>query len=331
MSVSQPAGAGVAMNRMKFEHPEGPVYKRPFGCMQNRAVQKEIESLDPVKDCQRIAYLMVSYEFPQEIEEALNMAYFGSGATKAVADILGRSDFKANAMKRYDDTRFLIWKFMESGWDKNQGHRAIMHMNKIHGHYKIRNWQFSLALCAFINAPLAWIDNFGWRKMTKNERLGWFNFWLGVGKLMEIEKLPESEAEARQWMEEYFGSNTTEFSEFSPAIGESQFKVFVERAPWYAKPFKRYYLQALMTPPLAQAYGIRYIPLAGKLPVVLYLKLNGLRRKFFSAYMFPYFIDREPTLKTYPQGTPVVEDAGPTYIVNRIKEKAAKAAAVLNG
>ena len=97
--------------------------------MQNPDVAKEIASLDPERDCQRIAYLMVSYEYSTEIVSALNMAYFGSGATKAIADILGRTDFSQNAMKRYDDTRFLIWKFMESGWDTDQGHRAIMHMN----------------------------------------------------------------------------------------------------------------------------------------------------------------------------------------------------------
>jgi len=326
MSVSQPAGANVAFKQMNFEHPDGPEYARPRGRGQNPAVKKEIESLDPVKDCQRIAYLMVAYEFPQEINHALSMAYFGSGATKAVADILGRSDFRADPVKRFEDTKFLIWKFMESGWDNDQGLRAIQHMNKIHGHYKIRNENFRMALCAFITAPIQWIENFGWRKLTDNERQGWFNFWVRIGELMEIEDIVKSPEESAELLESYY-TGDEELSEYSPEIGETQFQAFVQFAPWYKKPFERYRIRALMTPGLARAYDLKYIPLVGKLPVVFYYKLNALARRYFSKFAYPYNIDADRGLLTYPQGTPVVEDAGPTYIVNRIKKKAAEATA----
>lgn len=306
-----------------FAHPPGPFYSRPFGFMQNPDVAKEIASLDPERDCQRIAYLMVSYEYSTEIVSALNMAYFGSGATKAIADILGRTDFSQNAMKRYDDTRFLIWKFMESGWDTDQGHRAIMHMNKIHGQFKIPNERFGLAICAFINAPLVWIDNFGWRKITQTERMGWFNFWIGVGGLMGIEQMPQSPEESLQWTQDYF-SGHEEVSEYSPAIGESQFGVFVKRAAWYKRPFMRWYLHALMTPALERAYGLKKMPIVMKLPAAILLKLSALRRKVFARGMYPYFIDRETSFETYPNGTPVVEEAGPTRVLEKLKAKQAE-------
>ena len=60
--------------RATFEHPPGPSYKRPCGFLQNKKIRQEIASLDAYTDCQRIVFLLKSYEFPSDITHSLELA-----------------------------------------------------------------------------------------------------------------------------------------------------------------------------------------------------------------------------------------------------------------
>ena len=49
-------------------------YTKRFGWFRNKAITKEIVSLDPVKDHCRIVHLTTGYEFPWDIVRALEVA-----------------------------------------------------------------------------------------------------------------------------------------------------------------------------------------------------------------------------------------------------------------
>lgn len=306
------------MKNMTFQHPAGPSYKRPLSMMQNRAIRKEILSLDPVKDCQRIVYLMVAYEFTHEIVTALDIAYLGSGANKHVADILGRSHYLTNGMKRYDDTRFLILKFLECGWDKKDGADAIRQMNLIHSKYPIKNEQYILALCVFMVAPITWIENFGWRKLTGTEKTAWYQFWINIGEQMEITGFPNSINEAASFLDNYY-TGKEELSKHSPELGKATLQLFVEKSPNYFKPFASIYYRSFFTEPLLRAYDLQDLPKAVKYCVFAAVKMNSFIRKLVSPSPFPFLID-DQALASYKNGKPQIKDAGPTHILERIKE-----------
>lgn len=297
------------MRNSAFQHPEGPEYQRPLGFMQNNAVKEEILTLDPIKDCQRIVYLMLDYEFTHEITSALDVVYLASGGSPEVANILGRSHYLKNGMKRYDDTRFLILKFIESGWDKEDGEAAIRRMNQMHSKYRIENDQFVQALCSFIVPPILWIENFGWRKLTRIEKQAWYQFWVRIGEHMNIENIPDSFESAQKKVEDVTSRNN-EPSQYSKALGENTLKVFIEKSPWYFKPFAEIYYRSFYNDYVREAFELKDIPLVIKFLVFISVKFNSIVRKFISPSPFPYLVALQSSI-TYGKTLPDIEKAGP--------------------
>lgn len=297
------------MQNMTLSIPKGPVYRKRFGFMPNPSVRQEIDTLDEKKDCQRIVYLMVSYEFTHEIISALDLAYLASGVNKSVADILGRSHYLKNAMRRYDDTRFLILKFLECGWDDEVGASAIRKMNSAHARYKIKNEDFVIALCVFMVAPIVWMENFGCRKLSQKERQAWFHFWIKIGYQMSIKEMPESYDQAKKHLDEMY-TNFDEFSRFAPKLGESTLSVFVEKSSYPFGFVARWYYRALYEESMCQAYGVRQLPMVARLPIFSGIKVNSLLRKLVNLKSYPFIVS-EQKLKSYPDGAPTVGETGP--------------------
>lgn len=296
------------MQNVTLSIPKGPVYKKRFGIMPNHLVRQEIDSLDEKKDCQRIVYLMLSYEFTHEIISALDFAYLASGVNKNVADILGRAHYLNNGLRRYDDTRFLILKFLECGWDDDAGAAAIEKMNTIHSRYNIRNEDFVLALCAFIVSPVVWIENFGWRKITDKERQAWYNFWIKIGYQMGIDKMPRSYQEAKSILDTTY-QNQDEFSLRSKELGEATLAVFINKSGYPFRIVARWYYRAFYEGAMSQAYEAKPLPMWARLPVFFGIKIHAWIRKVVNLKRYPFVVS-EQKLKSYPDGLPTVHKAG---------------------
>lgn len=304
------------MKHMNFQHPPGPDYHRPFGFMQNKAIRKEISTLDPKKDCQRIVYLMVGYEFTQEIINALDIVYLGSGGNNHMADILGRSHYLTDGLKRYKDSRFLILKFLESGWDQQEGADAIRHINKLHSKYRIDNAQFVQALCVFLVAPIEWINNFGWRKLTTTEKDAWYHFWINIGTHMNIHDMPKSISHAGSILKNYY-RNITAPSKYAKALGDSTMAVYVEKSPWYFKPFARTYYRSFFTDFLREAYQVDDLPSTVKYSVYAGIKAHATLRRYVSPSPFPYVIGRQ-SLSSYGIPQPTTQPTTPASTLDLV-------------
>ena len=168
-------------------------YSKLLGFIRNKKVTAEILSLDPVKDHCRIVHLMTGYEFPWDIVRALEVALMETFCSPKVSGLLNRTgEFRRHGQKRYDDTALLVAEFMQNGYDDERGRDAIDHINKIHGFYHIENDEFLFVLSTFIFLPIHWIDAYGWRKTTENERQALFYFFKAVGERMNIKNIPAS-------------------------------------------------------------------------------------------------------------------------------------------
>lgn len=166
-------------------------YRKRLGFMPNPAVAAEIAALDAVRDCQRIVHLLVSYEFAWDITRALEVALFYTYGSASVSRLLDRTrEFSDHGQKRYDDTRLLIAHFMESGWERGPGARALARINQTHGNYRIPNDDFLFVLWTFIDFPLRWTEEYGRRGMTVHEQRAWFEFWSEIGRRMGLRDVP---------------------------------------------------------------------------------------------------------------------------------------------
>lgn len=147
-------------------------------------------SLPSPERCQAIARRLACHDFPWDVARALEFALFRTFASPAIATVLhATGEFEKRAQRRYDDTDLIVATIIENGFDSDLGKRAIARMNAIHGRFRIANEDFLYVLSTFVLEPLRWLDRFGWRALTPEERLGWFGFWLEVGKRMQIRDL----------------------------------------------------------------------------------------------------------------------------------------------
>lgn len=175
-----------------------------YGVFRHPAVRQQIEQLDATQDCQQIVALLSSYEFPIDIQHALELALLYTYASPKISRLLDRtSEFAKHGQKRYDDTKILIGLLLESGWDGAFGQQSLARINQTHGHYRIYNDEFLFVLWTFIDFPIWWTSQFSHRPMTAQEQTAWFQFWVGIGERMNIQDIPTDKATFDQWMQVY--------------------------------------------------------------------------------------------------------------------------------
>ena len=288
----------------------GPSYRRPLGFLHNRAVRREIAGLQPQADCQRIVHLLTAYEFPFDMTRALEIALFHTYGSRSVARLLDRTgQFSAQGQKRYDDTNLLIAQFMEAGWDGDLGARAMARMNAIHGHFRIPNDDFLFVLWTFIDFPIQWMDDFGWRRFTDHERLAWFNYWIGVGQRMGLADLPASKADYDAFVAAY------EAREFvsdpaSANVANATVAIFEGWLPRWLRFAVKPAAACLVRPQFLRATGFK--PPSPLLDALLrgVLKLRAGVKSLVSIERYPYLL-ADKAYRSYPLGRPEIETIGP--------------------
>lgn len=276
---------------------------------QHKSLQ-EILTLDPVRDHQRIMFLMAAHEFPFDLVRSLEFALFRTFAVPSIGSLLDRTgEFNQRAQKRYDDTDLIMSQIYEFGYDSEHGRRAIERMNSLHGRFKIANDDFRYVLSTFIFEPIRWIDRFGWRSMVEQERLGLFYFWREVGKRMNIQDIPESFAEYEQFNVEYEQSRFR-YSDASRRTAEATRNLFLSwllpKPLWkLGEPF----VYALMDDKLCAAFGFPPPPPFTRSFVENALRLRARIVRQLPERRLPFFRS-EMTHRSYPNGYRT-EELGP--------------------
>lgn len=155
-------------------------------------ISERIATLDPIKDHQEITYLLGAHSFYWDTERALEFALFRTYAVPSISKLLSQTgEFRNRPRKRYDDTELILSEILENGYDSDRAKRAFARMNAMHHRFNISNDDFLYVLSTFVFMPMYWIEKFGWRKLTPNERLAIFIYYREVGKRMNIQNIPE--------------------------------------------------------------------------------------------------------------------------------------------
>jgi hypothetical protein len=269
----------------------------------------EIESLDPVRDHQRIVFLSCRQEFPWDTTRALEFALFRTFAVPSISALLHRTqEFERRPQKRYDDTDIIVSELVEHGYDSERGRRALRRMNQIHGRFRIDNQDFLYVLSTFVFEPIRWNARFGWRRMTRTERLAWFHFWREVGRRMSIKDIPEDMDAFERFSVEYERRHYT-VTEANARVGAATRELFASWFPRPARPAVRRAIHAMLDEPLREAFGfptpsafLRWL-----VPGVLKLRARVLR--WLPARRRP-LLRTEMKQPSYPGGY-VIEQLGP--------------------
>lgn len=291
-------------------------YHKRLGLFRNPAVRRELQTLDPVVDHQRMVHLLTAYEFPFDMTRALELALFHTYASPRVSGLLvGTGEFERHGQKRYDDTSRLIGEFMESGYDSEKGQRAILHMNHIHSHYRIDNTDFLFVLATFVFYPIDWINRYGWRKLIPSEELALFYFFREVGRRMHIHSLPDTLAELRAFTDAY-EERHFRYTESNQRIADATVKIVQGWFPRFLHPLVQPTFAALINDKLRLAFGYQRPPgwFTAMAEGALRVRKWPLRWVTFKPY--PTRIDNT-SFRYYPDGAPDIEAVGPTHIVKQ--------------
>jgi hypothetical protein len=218
---------------------------------------KHIQTLDPEKDAHQIVAVSSAFDFAQDMEISLGLAFFRTFAVPSIARILDETkQFENFGQKRYDDTALLLAEFLENGLDSDRGREAIRRMNQIHSRYDIANDDFIYTLTTFIFEPIRWIDRYGWRPLVEKEKLAAFYMWRSVGLMMGIRELPETYEAMERFNIEY-ERKTFRYTPESERVSRATLKVLVGFLP--PLPFVGELacqgVYALLDEPLRQAVG----------------------------------------------------------------------------
>lgn len=220
--------------------------RKHYGIFRHSNVRQHITTLDAKQDCQKIVELLATYEYPIEIQHALEVALLYTYASPKVSRLLDRTrEFADHGQKRYDDTRILIGLMLESGWDGAFGRKAIERINQTHSHYRIYNDEFLFVLWTFIDFPIRWTQKYSHRAMTEHEQDAWFNFWVGIGTRMNIENVPATKAAYDEWLQSY---RMREFY-YDPAnqrVVDATAKIIENWLPKHLQPMVKWTLIGLM-------------------------------------------------------------------------------------
>lgn len=248
---------------------------------------KDIRSLDPLQDFERIYFLLSAYEFSWDIEKALEFALFRTYAVPSISGLLARTgEFRDHTRKRYDDTELLLSEIAENGQDSENGKAALARMNEMHGRYRISNADMVYVLSTFVVEPVRWLERFGRRPMTDREIEGTVYYYQALGSKMGITEIPGDFAGFQTYQTGYeathfaFASSNSEIGSLTRDLLLSMY------LPGWLAPLGRPLVHALCDQPLRVAMGfpapprwVEWMVLSGLALRARVLRLLPKRRK----------------------------------------------------
>lgn len=216
------------------------------------------ESLDPEKDQVEIFTRLFKQEFPVEFLLSAEIQQLHSFTFPNGTRLLhATGEFEKNSLKRLDDTRAILY---EMGKDDFYSPRAEMmadHLNKIHGMYDIPNHEFLHTLSTFIYDLWEFIDEFGWRKLTRKEELAIYYTYVRMGELMNIQDIPETFEAFRDWKANYEQANQA-YSETNHKVAEGLMQGAKQMVPAVLRPFLLPFVLSLKDRRFSELLGYKY-------------------------------------------------------------------------
>ena len=129
---------------------------------------REIRSLNPERDYERIFRLIMAREFPQEYSLGIELGQISVFAVPSIAELLASTgEFIERPAKRSDDTSILLREVIENGFTAERGKQAIRRINRLHAQYQISHDDYLYVLTTFVVPPARFIENHGWRYLLR--------------------------------------------------------------------------------------------------------------------------------------------------------------------
>lgn len=271
---------------------------------------REIESLDPEKDCDRIFRLIALHEFPLEYGIGIELAQISDFAVPTIGNLLAATgEFIERGQKRNDDTTILLSEVFANGVGTDRGKAAVRQINRAHKPYDISNDDFRYVLATFAVPPVRFIEKYGWRPLTDHERTAIYYFFRRLGNHMAIRDIPGSYDELAAFMDDYEASHFA-YSEGGHRVAmANRDRMAADLLPNVPLNLARQFVDALIPEHLRRPLGLPRAGHTAQFAVEMILKARKAVVRHLPASnepaSFAVFAER-----SYPNGYKI-EDVGP--------------------
>ena len=268
---------------------------------------REIETLDPAVEYQRIYYLLSCYEFAWDMEKALEFALFRTYAIPSISALLSwTGEFQNNTRKRYDDTELLLSEIAENGQDSERGESAIGRINEMHARFRISNNDMLYVLSTFVVEPVRWLERFGKRAMTQTEVDACVNYYRALGTNMGIDDIPQTYTAIDRFNRRYEEKNFR-YAPSNAEIGSVTRDLLLSfYLPEFAVSVGRPAVHALCDRSLRDAMGFERPPGWLEWMLTNALKLRGRSMRLLPARRRPRLLTKR-NRPTYPDGYRIID------------------------
>lgn len=292
-----------------------------FGRLHSRGrydILREIQSLDPDTDTDRIVWLTSRHEFPWDYTQGTGIAFLRDYGIPSISRLLDRTrEFEDDGIKRYDDTLIFAEESVAEGVDSARSHAGVRRLNQIHGHYDIPNDEFQYVLATTIVGPVRWIEQYGWRRLDPVELRALAKFTTRFGELMGISGLPTTYDGYLELLTSYERDHFA-FDPVNRRVTEATLRIAQQTAPAPLKPVVRRVTIALMDDALREALGMPAQPAWFVAAVKAGLRLRARVLLLTPPRREAYH--HRPS--TYPQGY-TLGDLGPASMVDELNAREA--------
>ena len=220
---------------------------------------RHIAGLDAQTEYEQIYQILVSHEFPWDMNQSLSFALYRTYAVPSIGRLLKQTgEFTERTQKRYDDTALILDTVLEHGMASEPGRAAIRRMNQMHGAYPISNDDKLYVLCTFVTMPIRWLDAYGWRPLTEHEKTATANYYRALGRLMDIKDIPATYTEFGDFLDRY-EARALRLRRRRPGRvrGHAEADGHVRPEPLRPRAAVTRFAKALMDDPLLDAFGYR--------------------------------------------------------------------------
>ncbi|KAI9474106.1 MAG: hypothetical protein EXX96DRAFT_580615 [Benjaminiella poitrasii] len=227
-----------AINDIRKKHPN------PKDALTNIDTANEINAITAKK------------EFPFLSRESTEFALFKTFAIPTISKLLAATgEFATSCARRVEDTELILTEMTETyariqnqlcrnpqtaqrdidaQWERPK--LATKRLNEIHGKYTISNDDYLYTLSLFIFEPIAWINQYEWRKLDERESNALFCIWYNVGVSMNLKDIPDTPEKMLAFKNRY----AAEKIQYAPAnwkCGEPTVRHLLSNLPaWLREP-----------------------------------------------------------------------------------------------
>lgn len=200
---------------------------------------REIESLDPVKDCQRVHWLHME-DFKAAAAFQVTGGLYITYAAPRMSRILHQSgELENRILKRLVDTILLDETQKRHGYGPGPGRDALRRVNEMHKKYDIHPDDFVLINC-FDAVLRIWLaETYGWRPLSDNERIAIVEFFKLRGSYMAGKgKHPETYEGMAEFVENW-KKEQLRFEPQNKILADSLMEFILSDVPTIFRPIAR--------------------------------------------------------------------------------------------